>query len=997
MDQERQRIQDDLRGLIEGDVYCDDLYVQLYASDASIYEIKPLGVVRPRNVHDVRACIQYATENELSIHARGAGSGVAGESLGTGLVLDFSRYMRRIIGMDGDLVRVQPGVVLSQLNQSLAQHGRLFGPDPATAKVTTMGSVVAINGTGSRWLKYGSTRDHVVELEAVLASGDVVRLGRHDYPVRRPAGQPFDATDRLAERVGDLIDREETTIASNRPRSMVNRSGYVLHDIRQENTIDLAKTLVGSEGTLALITEATLRTHECPAHRGVALLFFDRLQNAAEAALEIRRFGVTACDMMDRRLLGLARELDVRYDVLIPADAEALLLVEQHGADAVAVRDALNQVTQFIRRKKKLAFDSRLALDEDDIDLYWKLAQHVVPSLYRLEGSERPLPFIEDIAVPPETLPQFLVTAQNVLKKHQIIASVFSHAGHGQLHIRPFLDLSEQDHVRRLHYLARDMYEEVLKLGGTISGEHGDGLSRSWYVRVQYGPLYNAFRELKRIYDPRNMLNPGKIVDVLPQSPGQNLRPVKLGQAVSNVSSNQEETRTEATATNGREPLALQLNWAPQDMEHAARACNGCGACRSLSDVERMCPIFRIAPREEASPRAKANLMRGILTGRLDESEISTEQFREVADLCVNCHQCRFECPASVDIPKLMIEAKAQYRATSGMSFSDWLLARIDLLASWSQRVQPLANWAIKSRQARWVVEKLIGVSQGRKLPRFESSPFLRRAQRMRLTQPPRRRSQKVLFFVDVFANWFDVALAEATVAVLQHNGHAVYVHPRQRFSGMSLVSIGAVDKAKEVAAHNLSILADSVRQGYHVICCEPSASLCLSHEYPNLIDDEDARLVARNTSDACGYLWRIHQQGKLELDFKPINGSIGYHEPCHLRAMDRGSPGESLLRLIPGLTVRRLDRGCSGMAGLYGIKRENYRSSLRAGWGLISAIRDPKLHAGATECAACKLQMEQGTTKPTIHPLKLLALSYGLMPELSTLLNQRGEELVVT
>jgi Fe-S oxidoreductase len=250
---------------------------------------------------------------------------------------------------------------------------------------------------------------------------------------------------------------------------------------------------------------------------------------------------------------------------------------------------------------------------------------------------------------------------------------------------------------------------------------------------------------------------------------------------------------------------------------------------------------------------------------------------------------------------------------------------------------------------------------------------------------------------VDVYANWYDVQLAEAVAAVLQHNGIAVYVHPAQRQSGMAMISLGALDKAKQLAKHNTSALADAVRQGYHIVASEPAATLCLTHEYPNLIDDDDARLIAENTSDVCAYLWRTHQQGKLELDLKPISASVGYHQPCHLRALNVGSPGENLMRLVPGLTVHRLERGCSGMAGTYGLKRESYRSSLRAGWGLIAAMREPTLHAGATECSACKLQMEQGTTKPTIHPLKILCLSYGLMPELSSLFTERGEELLVT
>jgi len=273
----------------------------------------------------------------------------------------------------------------------------------------------------------------------------------------------------------------------------------------------------------------------------------------------------------------------------------------------------------------------------------------------------------------------------------------------------------------------------------------------------------------------------------------------------------------------------------------------------------------------------------------------------------------------------------------------------------------------------------------------------MRQAVRRRLTRPTRRSGRKVLYFVDIYANWFDVQLAEALVAVLEHNGVAVYVPPDQKQSGMSMISLGVLDKARKIAQHNVELLSEAVRQGYHIVTSEPAAALSLTHEYLHLLDDADVRLVAKNTSEACSYLWNLHQTGQLRLDLKPVRATIGYHLPCHVRALGRGSPGENLLRLIPGLTVQPIEKGCSGMAGTFGFKRENYRTSLRSGWDLISALRSPTLQIGTTECSSCKIQMEQGTTKPTIHPLKLLALAYGLMPEINQLMNQRGEELIVT
>jgi FAD/FMN-containing dehydrogenase/Fe-S oxidoreductase len=985
MDPDRERIQADLRGLIAGEVRCDDVFLQLYATDASIYEIKPLGVVRPRGVSDVVACVQYAAEKGIPIHPRGSGTGLAGDSLGPGLVLDFSHSMRRVISVGHDTVRVQPGVILAHLNRQLARHGRLFGPDPATRAVTTMGSVLAVDASGTHWPQYGSARDHVVSLQVVLADGQVLEVGRQpladvEAEGTAPAGQ------QLVRRLAELVSREQKVITQHQPRALVNRCGYQLDDVLTDQHLDLARLLVGSEGTLAIITEATVRTVPRPKHRGLALLFFDRLDSAARGAQEITSLGVATCDLMDRRLLTIAREMDVRYELLIPAEAEAMLLVEQSGDDAYEVGQRLREAVVRLVRERHLAFDARVTMEKEERDFYWRLSRRVVTTLYRLRGTTQAVPFIEDIAVPPETLPDFLIRLQNVLKKHAVTAAMFAHIGHGQLHLRPFLDLGNPEHQRLMQDLATDLYEEVLSVGGTISGEHSLGLSRSWFLRRQAGPLYEVFREVKRIFDPNNILNPGKVVADVPQPLTKNLRPA-IPERV-------------PTADGGELPsplVELELAWNWEDITRATRACNGCGRCRTQGPEERMCPIFRFAPREEASPRAKANLLRAILTGRLDPHGLRADDLKSIADLCVNCHQCRFECPAVVDIPKLVLETKAQYVAANGLSMSDWFIARMDRLSAWGSRFSWLANWAIRNRRMRWLLEKMIGIAQGRKLPRFESRSFLQLAHRRRLDRPSRRTGNKVLYFVDIYANWHDTQLAEALVAVLQHNGVAVYVHPQQVQSGMSAISMGAVDIARRLAARNLAILADAVRQGYHIVATEPAAALCLTHEYLNLFDEEDARLVAENSSEACTYLWRMHQAGKLELDLYPLNATLGYHLPCHLKALEVGSPGEDLLRLIPGLTLQRIERGCSGMAGAFGMKRQNYRTSLRAGWGLISELRSPTLQAGVTECSACKIQMEQGTSKPTIHPIKLLALAYRLMPEAASLLTSHSEDLTVT
>lgn len=976
--------------MVTGEVRCDDVSLQLYASDASIYEIHPQAVVRPRTTADVIASVRYAGEKHIPIHARGAGTGVAGESLGPGIVLDFSRFLRRVLHTDDEVVRVHPGMVHERLNTHLRRRGRVFGPDPANSAVTTVGSMIAVDAAGSRWPRYGSTRPHVRRLQVVLADGALLEVGRE--PISDGANHDPNPRKRdLVNRLVGLLTAQSEVIRRHRPKCAVTRCGYNLSDVLDDGHLDLARLLVGSEGTLALITEAELATQVLPKHRGVALLLFDGMEKASRAVLDILPANPAACDLVDRRHISLVRETEVRLDLLIPPRTEALLLVEQEGDEPAGVRDWLKQIVDIVCHKRRLAFAARQTSDPVEVDLFWQVANEVHPAFYPQKGPSRPVRVVEDMAVRPEVLPDFLVRIQNVLKRRQVTASVCCHAGQGQLHIQPFLDLANADDVERMRLLAEELSQEVSDVGGTISSEHACGLSRTALLHRQVGPLYDVFRRVKQIFDPENIFNPGKIVSDDPDLLIRHLRP-------SVPRRDKEPTEIEASVPGLRDMVELQLDWHPARVADDVTRCNRCGQCRAQSPDKRTCPILRASPSEEASPRAKANLISGVLSGAMELSTLTNDAFKAVADLCVHCHSCRLECPAHTDIPGLMRESKGAYVSAHGLSQADWLMTRLDLLGLFGGLLGPVARWAVGNRQMRWFMEKMLGIAQGRKLPRVTSRPFLRRAARRRLTRPSRGSGQKVAYFVDTYANYYDPQLALAIVSVLNHNGVSVYVPPRQKQAGMPSIAVGSIDHARRLAAHNVAVLAEAVRQGYHVVTSEPAAALCLKQEYPQLLgQDDEARSVAENSSHICTYLWKMHMAGKLQLDLRPINAALGYHAPCHLRALEVGTPGRHLLGLIPGLMVEHIEAGCCGIAGTYGLQRTNYRSSLRAGWGLILRLRDPAIQAGVTECSTCKIQMEQGTTKPTLHPIKLLALAYHLRPDFEHLLTAPGEELIVT
>ena len=455
-------------------------------------------------------------------------------------------------------------------------------------------------------------------------------------------------------------------------------------------------------------------------------MLFESLERAARAVGEVLAFGPSACDLMDRRHLSLAREAEARFDVLIPPGAEAMLLVEQEGRDQVEVRGRLHETVDHVWRRQKLAQNARQTFDPAEMEFFLEpVGQEPALALADEGLGAARVPVVDDVAVPPEILPEFLVTVQNVLKRQQVIASTFCHAGHGQFHILPFLDLADPEDLRKMRRLADDLYQEVIAVGGTISGEHACGLSRTPYVQRQFGELVEVFRKVKWIFDPQGILNPGKVVGDDPDLMLKNLRP-----AIAAPQPSKSPAGEGAANGDGQPPmrdlLELQLNWDPAQVVHVVRACNGCGDCRTQAAAVRMCPIFRILPAEEASPRAKANLIRGVLTGKLPLSSLTSDEFKRVADLCVNCQMCVVECPARVDIPKLMLEGKGAYVAANGLDLHDRIMSRLDLASDLACRVSPLANWALTNRFMRWLMEKTLGIAQGRKLPRVASRTFLR-------------------------------------------------------------------------------------------------------------------------------------------------------------------------------------------------------------------------------------------------------------------------------
>jgi FAD/FMN-containing dehydrogenase/Fe-S oxidoreductase len=973
-EQQRGRLVDDLKGFFKGELHFDELSRALYSTDASIFQIQPLGVAVPRDEADVQALVRYAAEHQVPLVPRGAGSGLAGEALGRGLIVDLSQHFRRIIEEGSDTLRVQPGVTCREVNHYLARRGRRFAPDPASADICTVGGMVATNASGSRAIKHGYTRDHLAALRVVLDNGDVVVAG-HELVAPAPEAESQHWQD-IIHAVSVLLEQNAALLRSAGPQIPFDRCGYRLRDVRQGDVLDTPRLLAGSEGTLALCTEATLRTLPLPAGQALVLLGFASLDGALRAVQLTLPTRPSACELIDRRLLSLARASEAsQAAALVPAKAEAVLLVEYEADTPREARDAALELADRLYRSERLALHAVPAFEPAGIERLWQLREVALPSLYGLRDGAQPVPFVEDVAVPIDQLPRYLHGVQDVLKQHETTASFLVHAGAGQVHTRPFLDLRRAEDVARLSGIAEAVHSLALSLGGTVSTQHGTGLARTAWVARQYGPLFPVFRQLKAIFDPRGIFNPGKIVDADAALPAWPLRTV---------------------ATTPPDQASVQLRWQPGEVQREVMSCNGCGHCRLDDASHRMCPVLHATHSEFATPRAKANMLRQLFQDKADPKMLSSDEVRAVADLCVNCQMCALECPAHVNVPKLMLEAKAANVAEYGLDRKDWFLARAEMFARFGSAFAPLTNYALGSATVRWLLEKLVGLSRRRRLPRLAARPFLRRARRRGWSRKPRSGRPRVAYFVDCYANFIDPQIAEAVVAVLDHNGFDVYVPPDQVGSGMDALTYGDVETAREAAEHNLRLLGEAAREGYTIVCSEPTAALMLRREYLDLIDDPDARLVAEHTVEFTAFLGDLHQQNRLKTDFRPLGLSLGHHVPCHVKALQQAPSAPAVLALIPSLRVHTIDVSCSGMAGPFGLRDDNYQTSLAAGRRMLQELQRPKVLFGSTECGTCRMQMEHGSGKRTLHPAQYLALAYGLMPEVGRRLTEPLRDLVL-
>ena len=952
----------DLEQHLSGEVRFDRVSRALYATDASVYQIEPLGVIVPRTRDDVVRAVEIAARHGVSITARGGGTSQAGQAIGSGVVIDTSKYLNRVLELDvaGRWARIEPGVVLDELNAQLKPHGLRFAPDISTASRATVGGMIANNSSGARSVLYGKTIDHVLELDVVLANGSIAHfapLSGSDLDAAC-AGTSLEASCYRTVRDVALASRDE--IDRRFPKVLRRVGGYNLDEFADSSRpFNLSKIIVGSEGTLGLVVAVKVNLVPLPLAKAVLTIEFDELLDALAATPLVLRHQPSAVEVMDRFILDHAKEspaLDALRRSILLGDPGALLCVEFYGdrvEDLLPRIEALEHELQASGRRCRW----RRAIAAADQARIWSFREASLGLSMAMKGDDKSLSFVEDTAVAPEKLRDYIERFLQIVRDHKTVAGVYAHASVGCLHVRPVVNLKTADGVKKFESIANAIADLVLEFGGALSGEHGDGLVRGAFTEKMFGPvLYDAFRTVKKAFDPDGLFNPGKIVGSPPIT--SNLR-YGAGYHTPN-------------------PVTFFDYAEHGGMGRGVEMCSGLGACRKTLEGT-MCPSYMATREEKHSTRGRANTLRLAMAGKLGDAGLSDADVHDVLYLCLECRACKAECPVGVDVARFKSEFLAGYWQRNGMPLKTRLIGNVRTLSEWGSRFAPLANALAGATLGRWVNEQLLGVDRRRTPPRFVSDTFLRRFAR-RSRRPERaegRNPQSAILFVDTFTNYNHPEIGEAAAAVLEAGGVTVRL-VAHGCCGRPLISQGLLAEARAAAEANVQALLPAASKGQRIVFLEPSCLSAVREDAPALVRG-DTQHHARIVGGACmlfeDYVEHACQSGSLKLELKPGPSEVLLHGHCHQKAMGLMPPARALLARIPGSKVVDLDAGCCGMAGSFGYSKEHYEISKQIGERkLLPAART--MTSGSVLVApgtSCREQVKHFTGVTALHPAQLL------------------------
>ena len=943
-----------LRGEIEGDLFLDLPRRLLYSTSASSNSVLPEGVVRPKSAADVAAAVAFCREEGIPVIPRGAATGMAGGNLGRGVVIDFVRHLRRIEEVDssGCRVRVQPGALYGALNRALEPHRLFLPPDPSSGAYCTLGGMVANNAAGAHSVKYGPTRDYVLALEGVGAGGEFARFEPLRANGSLSLGPGAAGLGPVLEKAYRLLRANRGVIEKGYPAVTKNSSGYLLQGALRDGVFDVPKLLCGSEGSLALFTAIELRVVPQPPRRGLVFAAFETLEEAGKAVLAARALGPSALEILDRSLIQAILKTRLPLKDRLPEGSEAALLVEWEGGDDAEVGRGLARVREALEPTALSAVEAREDREQRKL---WDLRRGAAVKARR-EDWKKPVRVIEDAAVPPERVADYIRGVREILRKHGAEAILVGHAGNGNIHVEPLLDVRSPGLKETIQSLASEVSALVRSLGGTLSGEHGDGIVRSPYLPKIYPELYPVFEELKRVFDPQGILNPGVI---LPFPRARSLV---------------EELRY------GFEPVKTGTVFDELHLE--VERCFSCGVCRNY------CPAYADSGEEESLPRARAALLRGLVAGIVSPGELfASKEARNVFELCFNCGRCAPECPAGFDSARLSTLAKGYFEEKRPTPPAERLLTTPEAMGRSLHRAPRIVLDLLDASPLRRVGAPLCGIASEREIPKLPEKTL---TEMLRLRSFPKGERGTVVYFPGCYAEFHDpMGEGVGTILCLEANGFRVEV-PDLECCGIAQLTTSGFARARGGAERNVDRLLAYVRLGWTVILSSPSCGHAVTEEYPYFLQTEESRKVSRGSRDACRFLADLLEKGALEPPGE-LRLRVAYHNPCHLRVRGLGPEAIALLRAIPGLELAEMPDRCCGMAGTFGAKERHYERSMAIAAPQVESVRGAEVQAVATGCGTCQIQMEHGADLPAVHPLALLAAGYGHSECLPETLREAG------
>jgi FAD/FMN-containing dehydrogenase/Fe-S oxidoreductase len=959
---------------LKGDLLTTYQWRLLYATDASVYREVPEAVCFPRDKEDLKVILEFCRDHRLPLVPRTAGTSLAGQVVGHGLVVDFSRYMTAILELDADAhwVRVQPGVILDDLNRFLEPYGLFFGPETSTSNRCMMAGMVGNNSCGAHSLVYGSTRDHTLEITALLADGSEAVFGAVDPETFRKKCIGNSLENRIYNQVYELLSNKENQqeIRDQYPDPRLHRrnTGYALDLLLEtelfsdsEVPFNFCRLLAGSEGSLALFTEIKLNLVPVPPpERALVCVHLNTIEEALHANLIALEHGAVAVELIDRVILDCTRNnlAQRKNRFFLQGDPGAILVVEFATDKREEIIERTNTMEQAMRAKK-LGYHFPV-LTGNDMDKVWALRKAGLGLLSNIPGDAKPVAVIEDAAVHVEELPAFIKDLQAILERLRLECVYYAHIGTGELHLRPVLNLKSQADVERFYQVARDTASLVRKYRGSLSGEHGDGRLRGEFIPMMLGEkVYEMLRQVKKTWDPQNIINPGKITDTpsmkthLRYSPGKPEPKIK---------------------THFDYPESLGLL-------RGVEKCNGSGDCRKpFAAGGVMCPSYHATLNEQHTTRGRANILREFVTHSGNKNPFDHQEILDVLDLCLSCKGCKAECPSSVDMGKYKAEALQQYYDTHGVPIRARLVAAFAQLNILGSKVPAAFNFFSQNRFFASLFKKAAGFAPKRSIPRLAGTTMRSWAGKNLpdLNARLRPEGKKVILFCDEFTNFNDTEAGISTVLLLHRLGYRVEMplHPE---SGRASISKGLLKKAKTFAEKNVQIFSSLVSEKTPLVGIEPSAILCFRDEYPDLMGPdhrETTTLLAANTLTIEEFLCREYDAGRIDTsEFSAEKKTVHYHAHCHQKALSSKDFGRDMMAMAPNKTIHMINCGCCGMAGSFGFEKEHYDLSMQIGeLQLFPAIRNAAPEALiAASGTSCRHQILDGTGKKALHPAEVL------------------------